>query len=260
MKNLVGKVVGRLTVIRQSEKVGYRCAWLCKCSCGKEVVVLQQSLIKYSPTSSCGCLRDEANIKNLFGLRYGLWAVKSPSTKKKKPNGGMYWLCLCDCGTEKDVSAETLLCGKSTNCGCSKNRPICLNGHIISEWGRDKTGQCRACLKNRNLLREYGITLAEYISLWEYQGGKCAVCGIPISIQLGRPGFSNGCRAELDHEHNNALAKKDQVRGILCGGRWSGCNRKLGHLDKPVWLAGALKYITDPPARRLFKTTPFNEK
>lgn len=233
--------------------MGNRCAWQCRCVCGKDVVVLQQSLVKYSPTSSCGCLRAEANTKDLSGLKFGLWTVQTLSTKKKKPNGGVYWMCVCECGKEKAVAADSLISGKSLTCGCSKERPICPQGHVIAEWGRDHTGMCRACIKSRNLLRNYGITLAEYLALWEYQGGKCALCGATLSLRLGRPGFDNGCRAELDHEHNPALPQKEQVRGILCGGRWSGCNRKLGRLDRAEWLAPALQYITDPPARRFFK-------
>lgn len=252
MRNLTGKIVGRLTVIKKVEKIGNRCAWLCQCSCGKEVRVLQQSLVKYAPTSSCGCLQKEANIRNLIGLTFGFWTVEKPSSRKKKPSGGMYWWCVCQCQNKKEIDAESLISGKSTSCGCSKNRPICPQNHMIAEWGRDKTGMCRACIKNRNFLRNYGITLAEYLALWKYQDGKCAICKQPVSIQLGRPGHTGGCRAELDHEHDNSLPQKEQVRGILCGGRWSGCNRKLGRLDKVEWLSSATEYIKNPPARKYF--------
>jgi hypothetical protein len=259
MKNLIGKRVGRLLVVSASEKIGNRLAWRCLCSCGKEVQVLQQSLIKYSPTSSCGCLRGEANTKDLSGLKYGLWTVKTLSEKKKKSNGGTYWLSVCICGTEKEISSESLISGRSISCGCSRLRPICPQGHAVSEWGRDKTGMCRACIKNRNFLRNYGVTLQEYLDLWRYQAGKCAICGRAVSVMLGRPGYGTGCRAELDHEHNPNLSQRQQVRGILCGGRWSGCNRKLGRLDKVEWLRSATQYIADPPARRFLnqeKTCP----
>lgn len=252
MQTLAGRIIGRLTVVSPGAKVGNRSTWECLCSCGNTVVVLQQSLLKRSPTKSCGCIMGEALTKDLAGLKFGDWVVQSKSEKKKKPNGGCYWLCTCVCGTIREVSSETLLNEKSTNCGCSRSRPICPKGHLISEWGRDKTGMCRACIKNRNFIRNYGITLADYIAIWEYQQGKCAVCGDPVSIQLGRPGYSSGCRAELDHEHNKQLPQKQQVRGILCGGRWSGCNRKLGRLDSFEWLSAAARYIQNPPARQFF--------
>jgi hypothetical protein len=94
--------------------------------------------------------------------------------------------------------------------------------------------------------------LLEYLALWEFQKGLCAICGEPVSVALGRPGFTAGCRAELDHEHNNLLEKKRQVRGILCGGRWSGCNRKIGRIDKIDWVLSVAKYLQNPPARQLF--------
>jgi hypothetical protein len=250
MRNLVGKKVGRLTVLsKEKEKINHRCVWRCACSCGKTVAILQQSLVKYSPTLSCGCLKAEALTKDLIGQHFGFWRVEQLSTKKKKPNGGAYWFCVCVCGEKKEVSAESLLSGRSTSCSCSKERPICPQGHIISEWGRDDSGMCRACIKNRNFIRNYGITLLEYIEIWKHQKGLCAICGEKVSIALGRPGYGDGCRAELDHEHNEALEKKKQVRGILCGGRWSGCNRKLGRIDDVKWLRAATNYVENPPAR-----------
>jgi len=46
--------------------------------------------------------------------------------------------------------------------------------------------------------------------------------------------------------------KKDTVRGILCGGRWAGCNHKLGKVDDENWLRAAADYLAKPPARQLF--------
>ena len=41
------------------------------------------------------------------------------------------------------------------------------------------------------------------------------------------------------------------VRGLLCAGRYAGCNRKLGRIDQIPWLENMLKYLKDPPAQRL---------
>jgi hypothetical protein len=58
--DLAGKRFGILTVIEQVEKRNKngQIIWLCKCSCGKEVLVLGHLLRKYR-TRSCGCLRAE---------------------------------------------------------------------------------------------------------------------------------------------------------------------------------------------------------
>lgn len=59
-KDLTGRVYGRLTVIRFAGHKGKhrRTAWLCKCECGKEVVVRGTSLARFA-TVSCGCWRKQ---------------------------------------------------------------------------------------------------------------------------------------------------------------------------------------------------------
>jgi hypothetical protein len=51
------------------------------------------------------------------GHRYGAWVILSEA---KRLGGDTRYLCRCDCGTEKLVSAITLRNGSSTSCGCQK--------------------------------------------------------------------------------------------------------------------------------------------
>lgn len=64
LKNIAGMRFDRLTVIsvHGREKFG-RATWLCKCDCGKEIIVFSSNLIKGN-TKSCGCLKDEKRIDN----------------------------------------------------------------------------------------------------------------------------------------------------------------------------------------------------
>lgn len=56
--DLSGQKYGRLTVISKAEgKDKRRVYWLCKCECGKEVIV-QSSQLRTGHTRSCGCLLD----------------------------------------------------------------------------------------------------------------------------------------------------------------------------------------------------------
>src|SRR5260221_6560575 len=72
-------------------------------------------------------------------------------------------------------------------------------------------------LRNRNLLRDYGITLAQYDSMLIEQGNVCGICG-------GLAGGSSG-RFHVDHDH---LTNK--VRALLC----YTCNIGLGSFkDSP---------------------------
>lgn len=57
-KDMTGKRIGRLVVLRRAEVVG-RAHWACRCDCGSEVVA-QGTLLRKGATRSCGCLMREA--------------------------------------------------------------------------------------------------------------------------------------------------------------------------------------------------------
>lgn len=54
--------------------------------------------------------------KDHAGARVGFWTVshRAPSF----PGRGARWHCVCDCGTEKILTADTITKGKSKSCGC----------------------------------------------------------------------------------------------------------------------------------------------
>ena len=56
--DLTGQKFGRLTVIKRAENKGKRVAWLCKCECGNEIVIIGGNL-KNGSTKSCGCYKKE---------------------------------------------------------------------------------------------------------------------------------------------------------------------------------------------------------
>lgn len=113
--------------------------------------------------------------------------------------------------------------------------------------------------KDRYLQRHYGITWHEYMQLWKSQGGKCAIC----SRELRPPGPPNDKhkylgRVEIDHKHyprSSDIPIRSTVRGLLCGGRYSGCNHRLGRVDDAKWLEAALAYVTKPPAQTIIGKT-----
>lgn len=109
--------------------------------------------------------------------------------------------------------------------------------------GRKKK-QTREYLKNRDLLKSYGITLAEYNFLVEKQGNICAICGKPPKT---------GRSLHVDHDHK--LKGPTSVRGILC----TFCNHRfLGRHRDPKLFLRAAEYLTNPPAQKMLKE--YNEK
>lgn len=83
------------------------------------------------------------------------------------------------------------------------------------------------------MLRQFGLTRAQWGALFEQQGRSCACC---------RKDLGDGFRAAVDHDHVTGL-----VRGILC----FDCNTSIGKLgDNAAGLARALAYL-EPPAETI---------
>jgi len=186
--------------------------------------------------------------------------------KAEKKTARTAWKCVCVCGKEKTIFDHCLKAGTTQSCGClsidtliGRTKDTCKAGHDISEFGRNVSGQCRVCIKSYTILYNYGITIEEYKALFDFQQGKCAICGKPLRLMAASAKTKEAFgRAEVDHVHYlkkdaKKINKKDTVRGILCGGRYAGCNSKLGHVDNVEWLTAAARYITNPPAKQLFK-------
>ena len=57
--DLTGQRFGRLVVLRRADNIGRQTAWLCKCDCGNESIVLGYAL-RRGTIQSCGCGRNEA--------------------------------------------------------------------------------------------------------------------------------------------------------------------------------------------------------
>lgn len=85
----------------------------------------------------------------------------------------------------------------------------------------------RAYKNQAEMLRKYGLTMADFDALLESQGGVCAIC----------KGDRNGpgSRFHVDHNHQTGV-----VRGLLCGR----CNTAVGLLqDDPNIAEAAAAYL-----------------
>jgi hypothetical protein len=64
-----------------------------------------------------------------------------------------------------------------------------------------------------DLMKAYGITIAQYEAMLQTQGGVCAICSGPPASTNGKKHF------HVDHDHVTG-----KVRGLLCGN----CNQGIG--------------------------------
>ena len=85
---------------------------------------------------------------------------------------------------------------------------------------------------NRKNFRKvrYGLEDGEFESMYELQGGRCAICSKkfpPLSADSARG-------THVDHDHRTG-----KVRALLC----ARCNFRLGVLEKDDWVPKAEAYL-----------------
>lgn len=91
--------------------------------------------------------------------------------------------------------------------------------------------------KNKELIKAFGITLEEYVRMFERQNGVCAICKKPeTEVRRGKLQTLS-----VDHCHTT-----NRVRALLCGY----CNRAIGYMsDSPNRLRAAADYVEDHASR-----------
>lgn len=119
-EDLTGKRYGRLTVLRLDKQLDSgKTSWLCQCDCGNQCVVTGYSL-HYKKRKSCGCLHRELDAGQTVDLTdqvFGRLRAIKPITLRDS-NGATLWTCRCECGSEINVSQDSLVQGCYKSCGC----------------------------------------------------------------------------------------------------------------------------------------------
>ena len=133
MLDLVGQKFGRLEVIKCLGKIRNtnRIYWLCQCVCGN-ITEASVSSLKSGKVKSCGCLKRDYTLSktyDLAGQKYNMWTVSHRVDDGKRD--ASYWLCQCDCGTQRVVQGRSLISGASKSCGCIKIRNEDLSGKKV---------------------------------------------------------------------------------------------------------------------------------
>lgn len=112
--NLTNKVVGYLTVIKQTDdenKVRNLVTWECLCVC-ENTCYIESGRLTNNYTTHCGCKKNEnisnvykAKVSNLIGSYVNKITVVS---QVEGINKLIYFNCICDCGNHKKLSTNTL--------------------------------------------------------------------------------------------------------------------------------------------------------
>jgi hypothetical protein len=108
--------------------------------------------------------------------------------------------------------------------------------HGLMSWCKD----CHRLKMGRNQRdQRYKISRAEYKAMLDEQGGVCAICKQPETVEYRGKLKKLG----VDHDHNCCIGQKrcgDCNRGLLC----QKCNAGLGNLgDDPARLKAGIDYL-----------------
>lgn len=182
LKDELGNVYGYLTVIARAENTSDgRARWLCKCKCGKEVIVLGKHL-RSGNTKSCGCYQKEQAMKsninraeNLIGKKFGKLSVLSEAGFIEHSSGkrSRIYNCLCDCGNYCQVQHQYLEYGDTNSCGCIRSKGEFQIEQLLKEKNIDYKKEFHfEDLKDKDYLRfDFAIFKNNnLVCLIEYQG------------------------------------------------------------------------------------------
>lgn len=113
---------------------------------------------------------------------------------------------------------------------CHMDKPNYSFGLCHSCYGKKLYKENPIVFKNRKI-KQYGITLNEYLDLLEKQNHCCAIC------KSKEPKQGKSMYFHIDHDHDTK-----KVRGLLCGP----CNRGIGYLqDNPEFILNAYNYVRE---------------
>jgi hypothetical protein len=113
--DLTGQRFGRLVVIEKSvERINSSSVWICRCDCGVPKKTSSDRL-RQGKVTSCGSGKCKTGFVDLTGRTFGKWTVIEITENMGYRT--YKWLCMCDCGTIREVDGETLRMHKSMGCG-----------------------------------------------------------------------------------------------------------------------------------------------
>lgn len=114
------------------------------------------------------------------GKRFGRWTALAHFADSI--TGQTIVTCKCDCGKGGYVLLSNLRSGKSG--GCRKCSGLAGNKNPSWRGYKDITGQMWGVLRKSAAARGIAVEIAieDLQDLWERQGGKCALSGIPLAI------------------------------------------------------------------------------
>lgn len=226
-----GQKYGHLILVEQlkeKNKHGAR-LWLCQCVCGQQKIVNSG---KVRRGDSCGCvaLKHHANRGLSTGQKFGRLTILKRLDEVDKFRSRKY-LCKCDCGNEKIISAHNMTNGGVRSCGCL--------GHIKLAEGEAALNALHATYefsaKRRKLL--FDLSKDKFRELTKQD---CLYCGT-LPKQIYQPKKSNGSYVYNGIDRLDPKIGYTDDNCVSCCGM---CNKMKMCLSKDEFLAH-IRLISD---------------
>lgn len=141
---------------------------------------LKRSLVAYYLRKFGFPKRNKSPQHKQAGDTVGSWKLIEPT----KEGGKTYWLCECSCGVKRPIELSSLNRGGSESCwDCAMSKVRDVKPVPTAYWHKIRLGALR---------RGIPFTLTETCleTLWEKQGGRCALSNQPICFARTRRQWS----------------------------------------------------------------------
>lgn len=141
--------------------------------------------------------------EDIVGRRVGKLTVVRFLRKERYKHRFNYWYeCRCDCGNVVEKHRINLISYHVKSCGCEKRRKgsksPCWGGH--GEISGRLWSHIKAHARKRKL--PFTITIEDAWELFQSQGGKCALTGMPLSLVTIKNKAPSAESASLDRIDN----------------------------------------------------------
>lgn len=168
---------------------------------------------------------------DLTGQKFGRLTVLEFSHRTVK-GSKIYWKCLCECGTEKNIFHYSLINGDAFSCGCYQKE--CAAKQKRGVPGESSKNYVYSYYRKNASLRNrcFDLGVDEFLAITQQ---NCAYCGIePFKSALSTgdliPFVYNG----VDRIDSNGGYEKDNV--VACCTTCNYAKRRLTHAEFLGWI------------------------
>ena len=163
--DLVGKKIGKLTIIKRLPMKKSYVEYECLCDCGNTIIKAYSNLVSTVGEKCCSNCKTP-KVEDISGKRFGrLTAIKYIGKSKGKQT---LWECKCDCGNIAIVHQQNLKSEHTSSCGC-------YNSEVASEREKEH-GQSGTRLYNIWHDMIYRCYNSNHRSYKDYGGKGIIVC------------------------------------------------------------------------------------